>query len=276
MGILLELKSRKNSFTNTEQVLTDYIVEHTEEVVHMSIYQLAEKVKTSIPTITRLAQKLGYKGFRDFIIALASELTSENGNGGARNPESDFDLVDRLFSKNIKNLEDTKSLLDTDKLIALCNRIQKSKKTVFFGIGASNLVARYAALRINQIGIQAEAYDDAIMMLLNAKRLDEDCVAIGISHSGSTALVIKTLEIAKKNKATTAGLSNYLESPLSKVCDYLFCTAYPENRVSALTLSSHIAQLAIIDTMYLLLAKNITGNWDMEEIDSIIAGLLRV
>ena len=102
------------------------------------------------------------------------------------------------------------------------------------------------------------------------------CVAFGISHTGSTAIVIKAIEIAKKSNAITAGLSNYLESPFSKTCDFLFCTAYPENKISAVALSSHIAQLAIIDTMYLLLAKKVTYDWDIEEMDKIISDLLRV
>ena len=277
MGILVELKSKKNNFTKTEESLADYIIEHTEEVVYMSIYQLASAIDTSIPTVTRLVKKLGHSGFRDFKIALASEasLVKESGDA-AKGPDTDIELVDKLFSKNIVNLQDTKSLLKTGQLIELCDIIARSKKVVFFGVGASSLVAQYAALRFAHINIQAEAFNDAIMMLLNAKRLDENCVAMGISHSGRTEIVIKAIETAKNNNAKTAGLSNYLESPLSRVCDYLFCTAYPENKVSTVALSSHIAQLAIIDTMYLLLAKSLTDTRYIEEIDSIIDEAIRI
>ena len=257
--------------------MADYIIDHTEEVVYMSIYQLAGTVDTSIPTVTRLVKKLGYHGFRDFKIALASEITLVNRNNDVvNNPDSGIDLVDKLFNKNINNLQDTKSLLETDKLIDLCKIIAKSKKVVLFGVGASSIVAQYAALRFAHIDIQAEAYSDALMMLISAKRLDKKCVAIGISHSGRTAMVIKAIEMAKKNGAKTVGLSNYLESPLSRECDFLFCTAYPEIKVSSAALSSNIAQLAIIDTMYLLVARNITKKWDIVEIDNIIDELIRV
>ena len=277
MGILVELKSKKNTLTKTEKSLADYIIEHTEEVVYMSIYELAGTIETSIPTVTRLVKKLGFKGFREFKIALASEITLLNGNiNVVKKPDSGVELVNKIFSRNVNNLQHTKSLLQTDKLIELCKMIAKSKKLVLFGVGASSLVAQYAALRFAHIDIQAEAYNDAIMMLLSAKRLHKNSIAIGISHSGRTEMVIKAIEMAKKNGAKTVGLSNYLESPLSRVCDYLFCTAYPENKVSSAALSSNIAQMAIIDTMYLLVARNIDKNWDIEEIDSIIDELIRV
>ena len=277
MDILVEIKSKKNNFTKTEKSLADFIIGHAEEVVYMSIYQIADTIETSIPTVTRFVKKLGYDGFRDFKIALASEVTlRKDDNSSSKIPDSDIALVDKLFSMNIDNLQATKSLLETDKLIDLCKKIKKSKRVVLFGVGASSLVAQYAALRFAHIDIQAETFNDDIMMLLNAKRLDKKCVAIGISHSGRTAIVIKAIELAKKNNATTVCISNYLDSPLSRICDYLFCTAYPEDKVSSAALSSHIAQLAIIDTMFLLLAQNIADSWDREEIDKIIEELVRV
>jgi len=276
MGISAEIKSMRNSLTNAEGTLADYILQNKEQVSRMSIYQLAETVNVSVPTVTRLTKKVGYSGYRDFKFNLVSEVAVSPKNKWVDESDANSTLIDKVFIENIQNLQDTLSLLDTTDFIAFCNQLIKARRIIFFGLGASNLVARYAALRFSHMDFQAEAYDDPLMMMLNAKRMDKKCVAIGISHSGETAITIKAIEIAKRNGAVTAGISNYINSPLSVACDHLFCTAYAENKVSAVALSSHIAQLAIIDAMYLLLAKNGKRNWNIREIDDTIAELLRV
>jgi len=266
----------RNSLTNAEGALADYILQNKEPVSRMSIYQLAEMVNVSVPTVTRLTKKVGCSGYRDFKFHLVSEVAVSPTHQRAGESDANSALIDKVFLENIQNLQDTLSLLDAIDLIAFCNQMIKAKRIVFFGLGASNLVARYAALRFSHMDFQAEAYEDPLMMLLHAKRTDQRCAAIGISHSGETAITIKAIEIAKRNGAVTAGISNYINSPLSAACDHLFCTAYAENKVSAVALSSHIAQLAIIDAMYLLLAKNGRRTWNIREIDDTIAALLRV
>ena len=276
MGASAEIKSSYNSLTISEKLLADYILHNKSLVSRMSIYQLSEAMNVSVPTVTRLAQKIGYSGFRDFKVDLVSEVATSKENNIIDESDKNTVLINKVFSGNIQNLKDTLSLLKTEDFVTFCNRMINARKIVFFGLGASSVVAKYAALRFSHMDFQAESYDDPLMMLLNAKRIDKKCVAIGVSHTGETAITIKAIEIARNSGAVTAGISNYKNSSLSALCDYIFCTAYAESKTSAVALSSHIAQLAIIDAMYMFLAKNGKHDWNTNEIDDTIAELLRI
>ena len=73
-----------------------------------------------------------------------------------------------------------------------------------------------------------------------------------MSHSGRSAITVKALQFALKNRATTIAISNYLRSPLHEAGDIFLCTSFPESRVKVAVLSSRIAQMSLIAAVYLL------------------------
>ena len=276
MGISAEIKSVHNNLTSAEQAIADYVLHNREKAARMSIYQLAEIMHISVPTVSRFTKKIGYSGFRDFKIDLVSEVAVTSEHMIDRSGDSKSLLVDKVFFENTRDLQETRSLLDTNDFIAFCEKLFKARRIIFFGLGASNLVAQYAAMRFSLIDFQAESHVDPLMMLLNAKRLDNKCVAVGISHSGESETTVKSIEIAKLNGAVTAGISNYKNSTLSFFCDHLFCTSYAENKISVVTSFSHVPQIVLIDAMFLLLSKRGKRGWNSKEIDEIIAEMIMV
>mgnify|MGYP006340215243 FL=1 len=75
MSLLKKLKL-KESFTDTEQRIADYILTNLDDVPDMVIQQLAENTFTSHSAIIRLSQKLGFSGYRSFKVALIDEIQS--------------------------------------------------------------------------------------------------------------------------------------------------------------------------------------------------------
>ena len=84
------------------------------------------------------------------------------------------------------------------------------------------------------------------------------------------------MELARENGAVTIGISNYLGSPLSKASAFFFCTSFPESRVRVTALSSRIAQLGLLDAMYLLAARLRRSPMDYQRINSRMEALLRL
>ena len=58
------------------------------------------------------------------------------------------------------------------------------------------------------------------------------------------------MQSARDNGATTVSLTNKGKSPIDKVSDIILHTVSDETNYRTLGLSSRIAQLAIIDTLY--------------------------
>ena len=75
MTIIDKIKSQTN-FTYTERSVVNYMLKNNPEIVNLTIHQLAILTNTSNATIIRICKKLGFKGFRDFKLALITELAA--------------------------------------------------------------------------------------------------------------------------------------------------------------------------------------------------------
>lgn len=277
-GVSVKIKSHYNNFSETEKKVADYILKNEDKVPYQSVYEIAEALGTSVPSVTRLTKKIGYESFKDFKVELAMDSSSSVVDiYSAITPEdNDEELTKKVFMGNMKALENTLKILNVNDLINAARCICNGKRIVFFGIGGSGIVAGDGALRFSHLDIQAEAYSDPLQIVLQAKRLKKDSVALGVSHSGRTSIIVEALGIAAENKATTVGISNYVNTPLSKASSFYLCTSFAENTVKVAALSSNIAQLCVIDVLYLLVAKYKSRIWDVESLDNLIEKTLRI
>ncbi|HUS95862.1 MAG TPA: MurR/RpiR family transcriptional regulator [Hyphomicrobiaceae bacterium] len=254
---LITIKSLYESLSQTQRLLADYVLDHGEEIPFLSVHELAQLAEVSVATISRFARVIGYDSFKDFKTQLGKDsLASFDGIYQAIAPsDGDDSIIEKVFLGNIKSLEETLKLLNRNDLIRAAKLVSKARRIVFLGIGSSGNMAHDAALRFSQMDIQAEAYADAYQILIQVIRLKARDVVFGISHSGRSATTVKALELASSSGATTVGISNYMKSPLHEQSDVFLCTSFPESRVKVAALSSRIAQMCLIDALYLLVAR---------------------
>ncbi len=255
---LLRIKSLKNSMSPTFQQLAQYILDHSDDVPFLSVHELARRAEVSVATVSRFSDSLGYESFKLFKTQLGKDSLFSFADifEGIKSGDKDGEIIEKVFKGNIRSMEDTLRIMDMDKLIEAAQEIAKSKRLICFGVGSSGFMACDAALRFAQLDIQAEGYADSYQMLMQALRLGKGCVAMGISHSGSSHDVVKSLRIARENGALTIGISNYMQSPLHECSDIFLCSSFEESRVKAAALSSRVAQVTIVDCLYLLTARS--------------------
>ena len=103
-----------------------------------------------------------------------------------------------MFAGNARSLEDTLQIVNHRELIGSGNALAKAPRLLFFGIGSSGYLAQDAALRFSQLCIPAEAYFDAYQVLVHGTYLKKGEAAIGISHSGRSAITVKALDLAHR------------------------------------------------------------------------------
>ena len=80
-------------------------------------------------------------------------------------------------------------------------------------------------------------------------------VAIGISHSGLTSETIHALGVAREAGATTVAITNSPESPITEVADAVLTTQARESLYRMGAMSSRIAQLALVDFLFVRVAQ---------------------
>ena len=277
--LLLKIRSLQKSLPATQRAVADYILRHPDDVPFLPIHELARAAGVSVATISRFARGMGYRGLKDFKAQLGRAKPPTMGGiyESIRGTDDDEKIITKVFAGNARSLEDTRQIVNHLELIRAGIALAKARRLLFFGVGSSGYLAQDAALRFSQLGIPAEAYFDAYQVLVHGTYLKKGEAAIGISHSGRSAITVKALDLARRQGVLTVGISNYLNSPLQKVSRHFLCTSFPENRVKVAALSSRIAQMCLIDALYLLVARHRNIRPDrLEELNDRAESLLRI
>lgn len=250
------IQGKKHRLTNTELKLADYILEHYDEALNYNVTELADSAGVSDASVVRFCKKLGYKGYQDFKVNVAKDVLPRDRhfNPGLEQDDDIETICKKIFLSEVNVLNRTLASLDTNELKVVAEKIEKAEKIVFFGSGGSLIVAKDAAHKFMKIGIRAFVYEDIDLQLMSSSLMSEKEVAIGISYSGSNRNVIDCIKNAKENGAETIAIVGQGKTPLSKIADMILYCSSEETMFESESVSTRIAQLAIIDAIVAIVA----------------------
>ncbi len=256
-SIIHKIRSLYPVMGPAEKRIADYIMENTDEILGMSISELSAKCDCGDATLVRFSRRLSLDGFGMLKIRLASELSTASAFGGQiRGEDSPFEIFKSRSQDITASLHNTEAVLDPEALLSAAETIMKSDRIVTFGLGSSAPVAQDAAHKLLRLGLVAHSFTDNHMQALVASHLKRGNVAIGISHSGASKDIVEALEISRACGATTISITNFGKPPIVDVSDIVLYTKAEETKHSILAMSSRIAQLAILDSIYTYIVLN--------------------
>ena len=250
-SILHKIRFMRQQMGPGEKKIADYILENSQDIISASISDFAEKCGCGDATVVRFARRLGFDGYQSLKIGIAGEIRSSSSVSEKITKEDTcFDIFKKRINELSVSLANTETVLDAEMLEKTANAIMNSKRIIVFGLGNSASIAQDAAHKFLRLGFNAQACCDNHMQAIIATHLDRKSVAIGISHSGSSKDIVEALQLSKIGGATTVCITNYGNSPIVKACDYSLFTRAEETQHSILAMSSRIAQLTILDSIY--------------------------
>lgn len=251
-----KILGKMNLLTNTEIKIAKYVLEHYEEMLGSNITELAEHAKVSDASVVRFCKSLGYKGYSDFKINAARDVVPQEKLFNPSLEESDdiFTICKKTFGSEISVLERTLASLDIQTLERAAQIIAQAEKVVLFGRGGNLLVGKDAQHKFLKIGVQVCVYDDVEMQLMSSSLMGENDAAICICHTGNSCHVMNCLKNAADNGAATIALVNQSKTPISKSADIVLYTACEKTIFQSESVSTRIAQLAVIDTLVAITA----------------------
>lgn len=246
----LNMKILYSEMGKAEKRIADWLISNPDEILPLSIVELADKCECSEATIVRFAKRLGFSGYQGLKISLAQETHKSVASTHISKDDSPFEIFEKVCNDIYCSLEKTKMVLNKEVMGKSAEAIKNSDKIAIFGLGNSASVALDASHKFLRAGCNAVAYSDNHMQVIAASHLTKKDVAIGISHSGSSKDIVDALKISKQHGAVTICITNVGKSPVTKHSDYVLNTASEETQHNLLALSSRISQLAIIDALY--------------------------
>ncbi|MFD2614116.1 MurR/RpiR family transcriptional regulator [Paenibacillus gansuensis] len=254
-NILIKIRDMKESLTPVEKLVANYILEHLEDIPHLSIKQLAQLTNTSDASVLRFCKTLGYSGYRGFIVSISASLGSmdeaEKDQYTDIQPGDELPvIISNISRNNMKSIEDTMQVIDKGEIARAVQVLRESKRIAFFGIGASGLVGIDAEQKFSRINKMCHTYTDGHSQLTAATLLEKNDVAIFISNSGRTGEILDSLEIAKKNGACIIAITKYTKSELADKANIVLSISTPEVTIRSGAMGSRIAMLTVIDILF--------------------------
>ncbi|MER7586420.1 MurR/RpiR family transcriptional regulator [Micromonospora sp. NPDC127501] len=261
-GLLVRLRMEGPTMPEALAKIAEAILDDPETAAHASIVDLAERSGTSTATVTRFSRALGFKGYANLRVAVATETGRaeqarwETDISGDIAPEDPIGgVLDVITAADTRAIQATASGLDTTAVERVAAAIATAGRVEIFGLGSSGTAGSEMAFRLERIRVPVRYRADTHTALTNAALLGPGDVAISLSHSGRTREAIEMLAEAADHGALTVAVTSYARSPLAEVADVVFTTSVHETTFRLAALSALHSQLLILDLIYVAVAQ---------------------
>ena len=246
-----------DSFFESERKIGTYIIQHTAEVVDMTVGELAQACGVSDASVSRFCKKINMKGFHHLKITLAKEI-SEKGieEEEVSNHISVNDIeqsLKNILANKVTEITQTVSMMDAKQLSEILNKLNMARTVQFFAVGNTIPVAIDGAFKLNQIGIPAVSGTIWETQIGYTNNMTAEDVVIAISNSGESTAVLRALEAAKSAGATTLSITNSEKSSAAQLSDYHITTATREKLFLDGYCFSRVSATTVIEILYLFL-----------------------
>ncbi|QST00662.1 MurR/RpiR family transcriptional regulator [Pontibacillus sp. ALD_SL1] len=252
MHVIQRTRAIYNQLSEKEKLIADYMMKDPQRILHSTINQIADDLTIADATVFRFCKRLGFKGYQAMKIALASELVNpiQDIHETITEEDSEYDITQKVFKANMNALEQSKELQDKQIMKSVVDVISNARSISFFGSGGSGIVAMDGQHKFIRTGIPSHAYSESHLQVMAASQMSSEDVAILISHSGSNKDIMDVVDVVQQRGVTTIAITNLAKSALAKRVDYCLYTTAQETEYRSEALASRIAELTIIDALY--------------------------
>ncbi|SEE71818.1 MurR/RpiR family transcriptional regulator [Ruania alba] len=258
-ALMVTIRNAVATMPPAERRLADCLLTDPEGFARRSINEVADWAHTSTTTVVRFYKRIGYSRYKD----LRHDLTQESLRARLAVREmpaeaSDVardDTLDQVVAKVARDetlsIGDTAKVLDAQTLADAVDILTNAARIDIFGIGGSAVVGIDLQRKLSRIGRAAIDWPDSHTAWTAAATLGTDAAALAISHSGATTDTIEFLRLARTGGAATIAITNAERSPITQEADVVLRTAARETTFRSGALGSRIAQLMVVDCLFI-------------------------
>jgi DNA-binding MurR/RpiR family transcriptional regulator len=252
--VLPTIRSKFNEMTSNHQQIARYILDQPARVLKMSISELTHATDAkSESMIVRFYKNLGFSGYNDFKVNLATEIAGKSfyytydditGN-------DDVDAVkEKMFQGTMRILHENMTALHRDILQQAVETLEGAKRIIFLGYGTAGLVAFDGFFKFSELGFTCHYSPDPHVNAILLTEPREGDVIFCISYSGENRDILIQVTRAKPI-VKVIGLTGSLDSPLGEICDVCITTVSEEKNYRTDVMITRLIQLSVIDTLFI-------------------------
>lgn len=265
MSTFTKIKAIKDSLSHSETKLADFILNSPNTIRELSSQELANVAGVSQSSVVKFTQKLDYKGYPTFKLAvidalnseaLSSEQNNEHLHGKITLNDSLEQLAAKLLSSKISVLNETKNLNEEKSIEQAVSLIKSAKRILICGLGGSALVGYDFSYKLQKIGFSAIANADSHAQLALAATYSNGDLVFAISESGQTHEIVQICQQAKQNGASIISLTKYGKTQVSSLADIKLYSVAEEESLRLSSILARTAQEYIIDVLFIAITQS--------------------
>ena len=244
-----------DSLYYAEKKDADYLIAHQEDVINMSVSELAQNCDTSQATIIRFCKKIGCGGFHQLKLKLAGEQSRQEEPVASNeiNIDNMEQSLHNIMTSKVEEIKATFHNFDKKDLRQVVDAVLKADLIEFAAMGNTIPIAMDGTYKFNQLGLHAVTSPIWETQEAFARTMKEGDVFFAISASGASKRLIRMAEIVKKRGGVTVVITNQSRAPLTEICDHVIITATREHVFYDQVSFTRMAAMAVIDTLFMLL-----------------------
>ena len=230
--------------TELEQEIARYFLQAETIQDDLSSQQVTQKLHISQAALTRFAKKCGFAGYREFVFQYQHQSSKADTHSHKHSP-----LTKRVLRSYSIMREQTQDLIDEEQLERVAQLIDNAERVYFFGTGSSGLIAREMKLRFMRLGVVCEALTDQDGFAWTTSIMDENCLVLGFSLSGTTQSVLDSLLDAKEMGAKTILFTSAPNKNSQAYTETVLVASHSQSSYIQ-RISAQLPMLILIDLIY--------------------------
>ncbi len=280
MSTFTKIKAIRGSLSRSETKLADFTLNSPNVIRDLSSSELARVANISQSSVVKFTQKLGYKGYPAFKLAVIDALNDKGGepclHGKITLSDSLGQIAEKLLISKMAVLTETKNLNEVEAFENAVKLLKSARRILISGLGGSALVGKDFSYKLQKLGMSAIAEPDGHAQLAYVATFGKDDLVFAISESGKTREVAQVVIQAKKSGSKIISVTKYGDTPVSEQADVkLYSVAEDEShRLSSIL--ARTAQEFIIDILFISITQSSShGRKLLEKTNAVVAEFRR-
>jgi DNA-binding MurR/RpiR family transcriptional regulator len=262
-GPSTRIATRRNALGATDLRIADLLLERPADVVEMTAQQLADAAGVARSSVVRLCQALGYRGFPQLRVSLATELAQrfpdepqepEPGEGALA-------AMRRSIAGTGRLLPELTAMLDREQVEAAVGAIAGARRMLVLATGLSSPLGMDLAMRLTAQGRPAEYVHDGLAQQIAAQGLQAGDCAVAVSASGASRPTVAAARAAADAGAAVVSVTSFQGSPLGQISTHGLIVAGAGSFRDELEQTSRVPHAVFLEALVRAVVERRGGAW---------------
>ncbi|MCT8385665.1 MurR/RpiR family transcriptional regulator [Leuconostoc mesenteroides] len=252
-NLVNRIYSLLSTMSPIDKKISEVVLNVPEQVMDMTISQLAIRADVSQASISRYCKMLGMNGFHQFKTRLAQLSNEDVGYYKEITADNIQESLNSISNNKNSEIYNTLNNFSTTVIERILNLLSSARIIQVIAEGNTFPVAVDAAYKLNQLGIFSIATDLWETSLAQTLNLDDNDLLMVISNTGASKNLISQMQLAKNRHISIISLTSNPESPIAELADAHLNIAVRQKVLRSDYYFSKIAVSAAIESIFLLL-----------------------